>query len=154
MNEQQAISETLSCMHRGIEAIAQGSLASGRWFGRPDVLRKVAKPSRLGNWSYEVYDCKKLTRETKATTHPSAHTLYSALLTNAQGQESEYAPENMYVVPAANEFKPEGYRFAEYAAYYRYVRTRLETACDHDQSAQTYPEPCSHCDICRWFAPM
>ncbi len=67
MNEQQAISETLSCMHRGIEAIAQGSLASGRWFGRPDVLRKVAKPSRLGNWSYEVYDCK-LARETKATT--------------------------------------------------------------------------------------
>jgi len=30
MNEQQAISETLSCMQRGIEAIAQGSLASRR----------------------------------------------------------------------------------------------------------------------------
>src|SRR5260370_2865223 len=67
MSEQQGASETLSCMRRGVEVIAQGSITSGQWFGRPDVLRKVAKPCRLGNWSYEVYDCK-LARETKATT--------------------------------------------------------------------------------------
>src|SRR6202790_839933 len=65
MSEQQAVGESFSCMRQGLEVIAQASIASGRWFGRPDVLRKVAKPSRLGNWSYEVYDCK-LARETKA----------------------------------------------------------------------------------------
>ena len=67
LNEQEALRETLRCMERGVEVIAQGSLGAGRWFGRPDVLQKVATPSRLGTWSYEVYDCK-LARETKATT--------------------------------------------------------------------------------------
>src|ERR1700704_5112446 len=51
LSEQQAVSETLSSMRRGIEVIAQGAIASGRWFGRPDALRKVAKTSRLGDWS-------------------------------------------------------------------------------------------------------
>src|SRR5258707_15888566 len=30
LSEQQAVSETLSCMRRGIEVIAQGAIASGR----------------------------------------------------------------------------------------------------------------------------
>ncbi|MGH9680564.1 MAG: hypothetical protein ACRD4Y_11500, partial [Candidatus Acidiferrales bacterium] len=47
-DDQRAVAETLSCMERGVEVIAQGSLAVGRWFGRPDVLSKVAKPSRFG----------------------------------------------------------------------------------------------------------
>jgi uncharacterized protein len=149
MSEQQGASETLSCMRRGVEVIAQGTITSGQWFGRPDVLRKVAKPSRLGNWSYEVYDCK-LARETKATTILQL-ALYSALLSEIQGKEPEFAPEFMYVVPAGKEFKPEAYRVAEYAAYYRYVKACLEAVCDHDQAEQTYPEPCPHCDVCRWF---
>jgi predicted RecB family nuclease len=149
MSEQQAVTETLSCMHRGVDVIAQGGIASGRWFGRPDVLRRVAKPSRLGQWSYEVYDCK-LARETKATTILQL-ALYSVLLSEIQGLEPEFAPEFMYVVPAGKEFRPEAYRVAEYAAYYRYVRTRLETVCDHDDAEPTYPEPCPHCEVCRWF---
>src|ERR1700683_2908719 len=77
-DESQALAETLSSMQRGIDVIAQGSLAVGRWFGRPDVLAKVAKPSRLGGWSYEVFDCK-LARETKAATILQL-ALYSELL--------------------------------------------------------------------------
>ena len=76
-SEEQALRETLAGMERGVEVIAQGSLSAGRWFGRPDVLRKVAKPSRFGAWSYEAYDCK-LSRETKATTILQL-ALYSAL---------------------------------------------------------------------------
>ena len=144
-DEQRAIAETLACMEHGVEAIAQGSLAVGRWFGRPDVLIKVPKPSHFGEWSYEVYDCK-LARETKAATVLQL-ALYSALLTEIQSQ----APEFMYVVPAGKNFEAEPYRFAEYSAYYRYVKARLEKACDDGQSAGTYPEPCTHCDVCRWF---
>jgi predicted RecB family nuclease len=118
--EQDAVRETVSCMARGAEVIAQGSLLLGRWFGRPDILRKVAKPSRLGDWSYEVYDCK-LARETKATTVLQL-ALYSALLEQAQGAQ----PESMYVVPPGKTFAAENYRFAEYAAYYRWIRARLE----------------------------
>jgi uncharacterized protein len=144
-DEQQAIAETVSSMERGVDAVAQGSLASGRWFGRPDVLIKVAKPSRFGPWSYEVYDCK-LARETKAATILQL-SLYSALLADIQAKP----PEFMYVVPAGRNFEAETYRCAEYSAYYRYVKTRLETVRDVGQSENTYPEPCAHCDVCRWF---
>jgi predicted RecB family nuclease len=62
-----ALVETRAAMQSGVEAIAQATLASGRWFGRSDVLRRVERPSELGSWSYEVYDCK-LACETKAAT--------------------------------------------------------------------------------------
>src|ERR1700759_3898042 len=67
-DELKALDETRSAMEAGVEAIAQGALLHGRWFGLPDVLRRVTgKPSHFGNWSYEAYDCK-LSKETKATT--------------------------------------------------------------------------------------
>lgn len=144
-NEAESLLETRRCMKAGAELIAQGALQIGRWFGRPDVLRKVAKPSRLGDWSYEAYDCK-LACETKATTILQL-ALYSALLGEIQGSE----PESMHVVPPGKNFQAESYRCAEYAAYYRYVRARLEKFCDDGQGDVTYPEPCAHCEICRWF---
>ncbi len=143
--ESRIVEETIQAMERGTEVIAQGALSSGRWFGRPDVLRKVAKPSRLGSWSYEAYDCK-LARETKATTILQL-AFYSELLTEIQGTD----PENMYVVPTGKGFQPEPYRVAEYAAYYRHVKKRLEAACKGGEPRATYPEPCVHCDVCQWF---
>lgn len=144
-DEQDSLLETRRCMEQGAEVIAQGTLGVSRWFGHPDVLRKVPKPSRFGEWSYEVYDCK-LACETKATTILQL-TLYSALLGEIQGRE----PEFMYVVPPRSNFEAESYRCAEYSAYYRYVRARLEKFCDDGPAAPTYPEPCEHCAICRWF---
>ena len=68
MDEGRILDETRRAMEAGVEAIAQGALLHNRFFGRPDVLRKVhGKPSHFGNWSYEAYDCK-LSKETKATT--------------------------------------------------------------------------------------
>jgi uncharacterized protein len=146
-NEQHAIEHTLAAMESGLDVIAQGALDHGRWFGRPDVLRKVTTlSSRFGNWSYEVYDCK-LTRETKAATILQL-ALYSEILTHTQGEE----PEFMHVIPGGADFKPESYRCDEYAAYYRYVKTQLENVSDHGKGGLTYPEPCTHCDVCRYFA--
>jgi predicted RecB family nuclease len=144
-DETLALAQTQAHMQKGEDVIAQGALSKGRWFGRPDVLRKVCRASRLGAWSYEVYDCK-LARETKATTILQL-ALYSELLTEIQGDE----PEFMHVVPPGVSFKAEPYRLAEYAAYYRYVKARLEKDCDDGQAEETYPEPCFHCDACRWF---
>jgi uncharacterized protein len=144
-DESRALAETLAAMERGVEVIAQGSLAAGRWFGRPDVLAKVAKPGRLGDWSYEVFDCK-LARETKAATILQL-ALYSALLGEIQGQ----TPDFMYVIPTGKNFEAEPYRCAEYSAYYRYVKARLENASDSAEKLESYPEPCTHCDVCRWF---
>lgn len=57
----------MEAMGSGIDVILQPALRDGRWFGRPDVLRKVARPSRLDDWSYEGADTK-LARETRGAT--------------------------------------------------------------------------------------
>ena len=183
MDENLILQETLRAMEAGVDAIAQGALLRGRWFGRPDVLRKVpGRPSRFGDWSYEAYDCK-LSKETKATTILQL-SFYSELLgeiqrppnalpstpppdpkskskfdksqstfnfDGAQISAANYLPEFMWVVPPGKEKSPEQYRVAEYSAYYCHVKERLEKASDNGHGAKTYPEPCLHCDVCRWF---
>jgi predicted RecB family nuclease len=182
MDEGRILDETRRAMESGVEAIAQGALLHGRFFGRPDVLRKVhGKLSRFGNWSYEAYDCK-LSKETKATTILQL-SFYSELLgevqrppialpspapdpkskskskksqsafdfDTAQIAAAEYLPEFMWVVPPGKETSPEQYRVAEYSAYYRHVKDRLEKSTSNGHDITTYPDPCQHCDVCRWF---
>ena len=147
-SETHAVAATLEAMAAGIDVIVQGALSHDRWFGRPDVLRRIETPSNLGAWSYAPYDCK-LARETKAATILQlSH--YADLLTAAQG----VAPETMYVVPPSPDasplgFQPEPYRVLDYAAYYRYVKARLEKATTAAQI--TAAEPTDHCDVCRWW---
>src|SRR6185369_16025126 len=38
------VAETLRLMAESVDVIAQGALRDGEWFGRPDVLIKVAAP--------------------------------------------------------------------------------------------------------------
>ena len=128
-------------MQRGVDVIAQGALSKECWFGRPDVLRKVSRPSTFGDWSYEVYDCK-LARETKATTILQL-ALYSELLTEMQGPESEF----MHVVAPGKSFEAETYRVSEYAAYYRHVKKATREGlrrvrCLRNLSGTTFPLRC------------
>lgn len=145
-DEQEAVTETTSCMRRGVEIIAQGSLSAHGWFGRPDVLAKINIPGNLGAWSYEPYDCK-LARETKAATILQL-ALYTALLHEIQQADPDRL--TMYVVPPGRDFQAEPYRFADYSAYYRHIQARLEKTA-RNGGEKTYPEPCAHCDVCRWF---
>ena len=145
-NSERALAETRAAMERGVEAIAQATLANGRWFGRSDVLRRVDRASKLGSWSYEVYDCK-LACETKAATILQL-SLYSELLESIQG----VLPESMYVVPPGVDFQPEQYRVLDFAAYYRFVKARLERAIEQNRNGiTTFAEPTAHCEICRWW---
>jgi predicted RecB family nuclease len=147
VSEQEASREVGAAMERGVDVIVQPMLVSGRWFGRADVLRRVKRASRLGAWSYEVYDCK-LALETKATTILQL-SLYSECLAGIQGEWPEY----MHVVPPSDEFDSEPYRVFDYAAYYRHVKNRLEKAIENDgRVTPSYPEPTPHCSICRWWA--
>jgi uncharacterized protein len=138
-----AVAQTLDAMKAGAAVIAQGALESGNWSGRADVLKRVEKASRLGPWSYEVVDTK-LARETKGNTILQL-SLYSALLAVMQ----ELTPEFAYVVAPGENFVPQPYRVADYAAYYRRVRSDLERAVGQAASG-AYPDPKPHCDICRW----
>jgi len=141
-----AVADTIAAMAKGSEVILQASLADGRWLGRADILRRVNRRSKLGDWSYEPYDCK-LAMETKAGTILQL-SLYAELIASVQ----EFWPEHMHVVPPNDGFVAEMYRVSDFAAYYRYVKRRLEASVDnHDGEAQTYPEPTAHCSVCRWW---
>jgi predicted RecB family nuclease len=144
-SETEGIQETARLMEQGVDVIAQGALADGHWFGRPDVLMRVSKPSPKWAWSYEVVDTK-LALETKAATILQL-SLYSELLEKAQGCGAEW----MWVIPPGIDFKGEKHRVTDYAAYFRYVKNRLEQAVQNCRNGTTYPEPVPHCDICRWF---
>ena len=140
---EELVGQTLRLMEDGVEVIAQGALRDAKWFGRPDVLLRVARPCGRWGWSYEVQDTK-LARETKTTTILQL-SMYSELLGLVQGA----APECMWVITPAAGYAGERYRVAEYAAYFRYVKQELLRATATGDA--TYPEPVEHCNVCRWF---
>jgi hypothetical protein len=49
--EPSAVRRTLEAMQAGWQVISQGVLKIGQWTGRPDILRRVERPSELGAWS-------------------------------------------------------------------------------------------------------
>ena len=140
-DDPQAELKTLNAMKKGVDVIYQACLKEeGRWNGWADFLMKIKRPSKLGEWSYEVWDTK-LANETKAGTILQIG-LYTERIARIQG----VTPEYMGVI------KPEGkerYRCDEYAAYIRLVKRNLEDAIVKDY--ETYPNALSHCDICRWW---
>lgn len=141
-----ATEATWAAMKSGAQAIVQASLASGSWRGRADVLLRIEQPeqpSRLDGWSYEVVDCK-LSRETKAETVLQL-CLYSELIADLQGLQ----PELFHVIRPGVAFEPESYRLSSFAAYYRVVKRALQDAVK--AFAETYPEPVSHCEVCKWW---
>jgi uncharacterized protein len=142
-----ALAGTLDAMRAGVEVIAQGAVADGRWYGRPDILLRVDSPSALGPWSYEVADTK-LAIETRAGTILQLG-LYCDLLTTAQGA----SPESFYVVTPDVDQPVNCYRVSAYSAYFRLLRRRLEAFVEGDDNllaAANYPEPVDHCDVCAW----
>ncbi|MEX2110727.1 MAG: TM0106 family RecB-like putative nuclease [Gemmatimonadaceae bacterium] len=141
------VGQTLEAMRRGADVIVQGALRDGRWFGKPDVLRRIETPSAFGDWSYEVIDTK-LSKETKAGTILQLG-LYSEML----GIVQELRPEYFYVVTPDKVTPQHQYRLDDFAAYFRLVRSQMLGVLDvdHDEITSTYyPDPVEHCDICRW----
>ena len=139
---------TIEAMQSGKEVIVQARLVDGRWVGYADLLEKVTAPSDLGDFSYEVVDTKLAEETTGGTVLQLA--LYTDLIARIQGLE----PERMHVVKPGDSFERETFRFTDFAAYYRRVKRGLEESVQ--QTARelyelTYPNPCSHCDICSWW---
>ena len=137
-----AVTETVQALRRGVDAIYQATFLDGPWGGRSDFLVRVNKPSALGSWSYEVVETK-LARSTKAGALIQL-CFYSDLLSRIQGAE----PQWMHVV-LGGEATPERFPVQRYIAYFRKVRSKFEEAWRLEPS--TYPEPVEHCDVCSWF---
>src|SRR5688500_8165409 len=87
-----AAAETVAAISNGAQVIYQAVFSSQQWQGRADFLIRVEKPSKLNDWSYEVFEAK-LARSTKARAIIQL-SFYSDLLSCIQG----VMPDHMHVV--------------------------------------------------------
>ncbi len=131
---------TRAALAAGPEVVFQGAFLSGNWGGWSDFLERVERPSAFGAFSYEVADTK-----LKRRPHPKhllQLVLYSDLLTKIQGVAPEFAHLELGDGTRAT------LRLADYAAYARMARARLEGFVADPQ--QTRSIPCADCGLCRW----
>ena len=149
----QKVEATLDAMRQGIEIIYQATFFSFPFLGHADFLRKVPKPSALGDYSYEVIDTK-----LAKTTHGKfivQLAFYSDLLGKAQGT----LPDRMMVV--LGDGREDIYRLADYTYYYQGLKDRFLTFMAEpmnvpaesallNSSLTTEPFPCDKCDLCHW----
>src|ERR1700693_2199379 len=151
-NREKAHADTVAAMQDGAHIIYQGTFFDGRWRCHPDFLIRVDRPSKLGDYSYEVADAK-LARKAKAAAFVQC-CVYSEQLAAVQGVD----PEHLTLVLGNN--TEENLRFKDYGAYYRSVKRRFEETVFLSPSpsgggqgggVQTYPDPVDHCRICRWI---
>jgi uncharacterized protein len=141
------VAATLGAMRDGADVIVQGALRDGDWYGKPDILQRVARASVLGDWSYEVADTK-LARETRGGTMLQLG-LYSDMLATAQ----DATPEHFHVITPDPEHSHHEFRVADYAAYFRLVRRHLTETIARGAdaiAAAYYPEPVDFCAVCSW----
>ena len=132
-------------MRAGTDVILQAPLADGRFAGIADFLRKVPRPSELGDFSYEVIDTK-LALETRAGT-----ILQLCMYTEAVGKIQGHTPEYMHVVKPGEEFEQESFRTTDIGAYFRLIKAKLEAVAAAAPDEETYPTPVPQCSICRWW---
>lgn len=136
----EGVTQTTAALAAGPDVVFQGALANRSWGGWSDFLERVERPSVLGPFSYEVTDTKLKRRPDPK--HLLQLVLYSDLLAAVQG----LMPEMAHVQLGTGERV--SFRLADYAAYARRARARLE-AFTHLRPA-TRPVPCPACDLCRW----
>jgi predicted RecB family nuclease len=131
---------TRAALSAGPEVVFQGAFLSGNWGGWSDFMERVERPSALGSFSYEVADTK-----LKRRPHPKhvlQLVLYSDLLEEIQGVAPEYAHVELGDGTRAS------FRLAEYSAYARMARAKLEDFVA--APLPTRPTPCADCSLCRW----
>jgi uncharacterized protein len=133
--------QTLQAMQSGVDVIYQGTLFDGSWGGQADFLLRVASPSALGDWSYEIADTK-LARRMKV---PAL--LQMAVYANRLEVLQEVAPERLLVVTGDGEKRP--WRLVDVAAYARRAQARLRSFVE--QRPDTEPVRVGHCAQCRWL---
>lgn len=136
----EGLAETRSALAEGPDIIFQAALFNGHWGGWSDFLERVDRPSALGDYSYEVTDTKLKRRPDPK--HLLQLVLYSDLLTELQG----VAPEFAHVELGSG--KRATFRLADYAAYARHARSRLERFVA--ERPETHPKRCAACGLCRW----
>src|SRR5438105_3980775 len=126
-----AAAHTADAMRAGADIIYQATFVNGPWRGRADFLLKTAGTTKLGSWGYEALDAK-LARAEKPT-YVLQLCFYSDCIAAIQGQPPEY----MRVLLGVGAQR--ALRYHDFAAYYRRVRTKFETAVAAPAETEPYP---------------
>lgn len=134
------IEQTLARLKEGRLYIYQAALRNEAWAGYIDFLERVARPSKLGNYSYEVIDTK--LKRSADPKHVLQLVLYSDLLAPYQ----EVEPDQIHLI--LGDGSRISLRLLDYAAYARNTRQRLEGFVALPKP--TRPEPVAACGLCRW----
>ena len=137
---EKAAGRTEEAMREGWDVIYQAVLFDGPWRGYADFLRRVDRPSELGDFGFEVWDTK-LARKPKAAAVLQLCS-YSDHVARIQGVD----PLEFHLVLGNQELQ--SYRLRDYVAYYRMIRDEFVAATT--SLGDTYPDPVEHCRICRW----
>lgn len=154
-----ATAATLAAMQAGHRVIVQAPLSDGPWCGRADFLERVdhraGEPaSLLGEYHYRAIDTK-LAQVPRGTALLQL-CVYTELVGRLQGR----VPDDMVVVSPAGARAADGdgvpvataFRTADFAAYFRRLRRRLESFVQEAPLDAAYPEPCDECDLCSWWS--
>jgi predicted RecB family nuclease len=136
-----AVRRTIEAMRAGVPLIYQAQLFDGRWQGRLDFLRRIDTPSALGAHAYEIIDTKLARTVKPQVVHQLS--LYNRLLAAVQGFEPALA---FVLLGDGTEQQVE---LERYGALHRRVAARVERLALAG-ARETYPEPASHCGICRF----
>src|SRR5512141_1448392 len=132
---------TRAAMADGLEVIYQGTLVAPGWHGYSDFLFKVAKPSDLGDHSYEVADTK-LARTAKPK-HVVQLCVYAEMVRLVQG----VLPDHAHVVLGDGSTKT--IRLHDYIYYCNRARDRFNEFVAKNGNV-TEAERCPHCNLCHW----
>jgi predicted RecB family nuclease len=136
------VAETLTAMQKGVEIIYQAAFKVDSFIGYADFLRKVEDPSNFGNYSYEVLDTK-LSKTEKAK-FVLQLACYAWMLERVQG----VAPKKIYIV--LGDKQSISYHVSDFYHYFLEAKDRLLAFVETKKD--TYPNPCSKCDLCHWKA--
>ncbi|MDP2109201.1 MAG: TM0106 family RecB-like putative nuclease [Thiobacillus sp.] len=134
------LAATRNAMTEGADIIFQAALAHNAFMGYADFLRRIATPSDLGAWSYEVVDTKLAHRPKPKFMIQLAH--YSQLLESAQGKR----PGHMHLVFGNRTER--GFRVGDYTHYYQRLQQRFDAFLT--ERPPTAPEKCDACGFCDW----
>jgi predicted RecB family nuclease len=133
---------TIDVLRQGAPYVYQPYLYTAPFQGFADFFIRVDRPSKLGNFSYEVIDTK-LSKKEKVT-HIIQLCLYSELLRDIQG----HLPERVHIVTGDSKLK--SFRLNDYLPYYLRLKADFLTAISDNSLSELYPEPCYRCAICHW----
>jgi predicted RecB family nuclease len=140
-NPEELAADTVAAMREGHDIIFQAAFLSPPFYGRADFLRRVARPSVLGDWSYEAVDTK-LARAAKAK-----FVLQLALYSDQLGSVQGLVPAAMHLV--LGDGAEYSFRVADHSRYVAQVKERfLAFAGRHPNG--TYPQRNAHCPFCPW----